>query len=193
MRGDSNRVKKLFAGFFVLVFILSSCAERAEEKNKLSESLADISDARYTASITAVFPEREASFTIDYTYNEESELASVAEPAEVRGVSYRIEKDSGTLLFDGASLDIGRLDDFGTSPFSCLSCLIKSWKAGEFSEMTKSDIFGKDAILTVTKDGNIEYRTWFSKDNFLPLYAEVFSEGRRVIQCKFERAEHRRE
>ena len=47
------------------------------------------------------------------------------------------------------------------------------------------------AISRITDDTeNTEYRTWFSKDNLQPLYAEIFSNGERIIQCEFERTEH---
>jgi hypothetical protein len=185
-------VKKLLPFFLIFAFILSSCAESADGRKQLLESLMNLSSADYTANITAVFPEREANFTIDYTYNDEKETASVVKPAEVSGITFSIEKENGTLSFDGLKLEVGRLDDFGTSPFTCLSRLVKSWKLVEFSEITKAEIFGQRALLAVAKADNIEYRTWFSKDSFLPLYAEVFSSGTRVIKCNFERAEHRR-
>lgn len=195
MRGVKVRLRiRRFISFILTLFLLSSCAVSENDEEELSKSLSSITNASYTAKITAIFPTREAVFTINHTHTPDEDRASVISPAEVAGTTCTISGDEGFLQFDGAILEIGKLDETGVSPFSAIYSLLNIWKSGVFSEITNSVMYEKSAYLVIAcdehKGAELEYRTWFSKDNHLPLYAEIFSDGTRVITCEFERAEH---
>ncbi len=196
MRGAKVGLKRrrFIIFFFLLVFLLSSCSVSRGDEKELSETLSSITSANYTAKITASFPAREAEFTISYTHTPESDRASVIAPGEVAGTTYTVSGEDGFLEFDGAILEIGRLDETGVSPFSSIYSLLNVWKNGAFSEVTSSAMHGKSAYLVISREeknaSELEYRTWFSKESLLPLYAEIFSDGERIITCEFERAEH---
>ena len=183
----------LFLLSFLFV-IFSSCNAGSANTEELSRSLSSVTHAEYTVKTTASFPSREASFVINYSHSPEGERASVISPGEVAGVSYSVTDGGATLSFDDAILEIGKLSDGGLSPFSCTGTLIDVWKNGNFEEVTTTSMFGQDALLAIARKTNngteFEYRTWFSKESFLPLYAEIFSDGTRVIQCEFERGIH---
>ena len=154
-----------------------------------------MTEAEYTAHITASFPSRVAEYTINYSHSPENDRASVIAPKEVAGVSCTISGDDGFLEFDGAILEVGKLSESGISPFSSTYALRKSWTDGNFDEIINDTMHGKRAYFVISREDNglseTEYRTWFSKDDFLPLYAEIFSDGKRIITCEFERAEHK--
>ena len=193
MRGAEIRLKLKLSLCFLLILLLSSCSsDNAEE---LKGALSSVTSAEYTAHITASFPDREAEYTISYTQSPEKVRASVISPKEVAGVSYTISGDEGFLEFDGAILEIGKLDDSGISPFSCIYSLQNSWKNADFEEITRDTMYGKRAYFAISREmtdtSETEYRTWFSEDGFLPLYSEIFSDGKRIIMCEFERAEHK--
>ena len=193
MRGAENNLKIRFISFILIFSIyLSSCAA-GRNKAELSDTLSSIESAEYTAHITAAFPSKEASFTINYVLSGEDGRATVLLPEEVAGISYTVSGENGALEFDGAILEIGRLDN-EISPFSCLHTLTEAWKRADFSEITRTMIHGQNALLAVSSENDgmreVEYRTWFSEEEFLPLYAEIFSGGKRIIMCEFERAEH---
>ncbi len=190
-------VRRLILFSFLFVFILfSACRAEDSARKNLVCSLSAIYDAEYTAKITANFPTRETSFTINYSYTPELSRASVISPEDVKGISYSVNGENASLEFDGAILEIGKLSEGGISPFSCIGDLLNSWKVGDFSEVSRSSMYGKDALLAISRlteeYGELEYRTWFSKDEFLPLYSEIFSDGARIIQCEFERSIHNR-
>ena len=195
MRGAKINLKiKLPLCFLLICIIFSSCSNINDEKAELIQSLSSVTSAEYTAHITASFPDKEAEFTVLYTHSPENDRASIIAPSEVTGVSYTISGDTGFIEFDGAILEIGRLDETGVSPFSAIYSLLSTWKRGAFSEVTRTVMHGDAAYLVISHDkkdaSELEYRTWFSKDNILPLYAEIFSDGERIITCEFERAEH---
>ena len=193
MRGAKTRLKIKVFLCFLLVLLLSSCGET--DAQELKGALSSVTSAEYTAHITASFPSREAEYTISYTHSPEKDRASVIAPKEVAGVSYTVSGDDGFLEFDGAMLEVGKLSDSGISPFSSIYSLQKSWKDGAFEEVTADTMHGKKAYFVISREvtglSETEYRTWFSKDDFLPLYAEIFSDGKRIIMCEFERAEHK--
>ena len=176
--------------------MFSSCSAGSASSEELSQSLSSMTHAEYTAKITASFPSREASFVINYSHSPEGDRASVISPGEVAGVSYSVTDGGAHLEFDGAILEIGKLSEDGLSPFSCIGSLINAWKSGNFDEVVSSSMFGQDAFLAISRktenETETEYRTWFSKEDFLPLYAEIFSDGNRIIQCEFERSIHNR-
>lgn len=195
MRGAKVGLKRRrFLSFFLVFILFSSCSVNSGDEKELSDALASITNASYTAKITANFPTREAVFTISYTHSPEGDRASVISPEEVAGTAYTVSGEDGFLEFDGAILEIGRLDETGVSPFSAIYSLLSTWKRGAFSEVTRTVMHGDAAYLVISHDkkdaSELEYRTWFSKDNILPLYAEIFSDGERIITCEFERAEH---
>ncbi len=187
-------MRRRFISFLLVFLLLSSCSVSRGDEKELLETLSSVTSASYTAKITASFPSREAVFTISYTHTPECDRASVIAPSEVAGTTYTVSGEDGFLEFDGAILEIGRLDETGVSPFSSIYSLLNVWKNGAFSEINHAGLHGVGAYLVISREeldaAELEYRTWFSKDNFLPLYAEIFSDGERIITCEFERAEH---
>jgi len=178
------------------VSFLSACsvADDGELKN-LRTKLRDTASEKYRATVTAIFPAREAEFLLDYSYSKESGgRITVIKPDEVSGVSLTVSEEGSKLTFDGARLEVGRLDAHGLTPFTALPSLAASWVNGAWLEAGNTKIFGENAIMAITSaesaDEKTEYRTWFSRSDLSPLYAEIYSDGERVITCKFERAEN---
>ncbi len=180
--------------FLPLIFLLVSCSESFDEKDALTEELKAVTHASYVVKTEVSFPEKEASFTVSYSHSPEVDRASVITPREIAGVSYTISGEDASLEFDGARLSLGKLPTDSLSPFSAVHTLLDVWKTCDFEETSPTTIFGKRAILAISREDKdnfqYEYRTWFSKDEYLPLYAEIFSDGERIIKCEFERSEH---
>lgn len=195
MRGAKVKMKLSRLIFLIpAFFILTSCNSGSEIKNTLTEELKAVTHANYVVKTIVSFPEKEAEFTLSYSHSPEIDRASVITPAEIAGVSYSISGDDSTIEFDGAKLFTGKLPDNSLSPLSAVHMLLEIWKSGNFEETTLTTMYGKPAVLAISRrSGNVqelEVRTWFSKDDFLPLYAEIFSGGERIIKCEFERSEH---
>lgn len=184
---------RLFS-FVLILLMLSSCSADADTMTDISEHIRKTPSANYIAHITASFPGREVKFSLNYIYSKDGEdRASVISPEELAGISMTYSESGSRIEFDGARLEMGSLDKNGLSPFSALPNLITAWENGNFSECTSTRIYNRDAYMLISRmsDGSTdaEYRSWFSKDNLAPLYAEIFSDGERIIQCEFERAE----
>ncbi len=183
-------MKRILLLPFVFFFLFCSCSSD-RETSEIPELYRSLADARYTVGITANFHSREYVSAIDFTYGDDGIFkASVIKPDEIEGITFTVKDGGGTLSFDGAYLETGELDASGLSPFSSLPALMTSWKEGNFREVQTAKMFGKNSILAISERDSYEYRTWFTKDEYLPLYAEIYSDGERIIQCKFERTEH---
>ena len=187
-------MKTRLLSFVLLFLMLSSCSSDAGTMANISEHIREIPSANYIAHITAIFPGREVKFSLNYIYSRDGDdRASIISPEELAGISMTHSENDSHIEFDGARLEFGSLDESGLSPFSALPNLITVWTNGSFSECTSTRIYNHDAYMLITRmsDGSTdaEYRSWFSKDNLAPLYAEIFSDGERIIQCEFERAE----
>ncbi len=196
--GQARRLKKLFVllPIFLTFTIISSCSSGGSSADAVTEAMRNTVSASYRTNITAHFPAREVIFILDYTYNREgNDRACVVSPDEIAGMCFTVTGELSTINFDGANLEMGRLNEDNLSPLSTVPVLMKHWTGGNISEQSTTKIFDRDAYLIISKSNGeasaVEVRSWFSKDDLLPLYAEIFSDGERVIQCKFERAEHK--
>ena len=177
---------------FVLLLFLFSCAADKRGIAELCKHLKNLEDRKYIAHITAIFPKREVSFSLDYRFSVDGDdRVTVISPEEISGVAFSVPENDSTLEFDGIRLFLGSVDDFGTSPLSAMPQLLSVWRSGNYDEALSSDMFGEDAFLMIYRnrtDGkDLEYRTWFSEKDFFPLYAEIYNSGIRIIECKFER------
>ena len=191
-------MKKLFVALPILLTftLLTGCSSAGSGGDAITKAMRDTVSANYRTDITAHFPSREVSFILDYTYNrEDDDSACVVSPDEIAGMCFTVIGERSTISFGGANLEMGRLNEDNLSPLSTVPVLMKHWTGGNISEQSETKIFGRDAYLIISRSSGensaIEVRSWFSKDDLLPLYAEIFSDGERVIQCRFERAEHK--
>ncbi len=174
------------------LFILCACAADNDGVSSLCKHLKNLGDRKFTSHITAIFPSREVSFSLDYNYSKDGDdRVTVTAPEEIAGVAFSVSEENSTLEFDGVRLALGSLGREGASPLSAISDLLAVWKGGNYDEALDSDMFGEAAYLMIYKTDSdkdeLEYRTWFSKKDFSPLYAEIYSDGIRIIECKFER------
>ena len=187
-----RQISRKLLFLFVPIFLLCSCSADSDDITALGEHLKNLGEERYIAHITAIFPKREVSFSLDWRFfKDRDDRVTVIAPEEISGVAFSVSESDATLEFEGARLTMESLDEKGTSPLSAVPSLISAWQSGNFNETLSSDMFGEDAYLVICKNNSenreLEYRTWFSKADFYPLYAEIFSGGIRIIECKFER------
>ncbi len=188
MRRIPHRISLLI----LFLFLLTACTADSEGISSLCEHLKNLEEEKYIAHITGIFPNREVSFSVDYRFSpNRDDRVTITSPEEISGIAFSVSKEDATLEFDGARLTMGSLDESGVSPLSAIPSLIGIWRGGNYDEALSADMFGEDAYLMIYKETgenkDLEYRTWFSKKDFFPLYAEIYTGGIRVIECKFER------
>ncbi len=180
----------------ITLLLLASCGNLPQGKVTITEKLQNANEVTFRADIIASFPERVAEYTVDYTYKKDgSGELSILAPEILGGVSAKISSEDFTLSFDGVELSAGFLGKGEMSPLSSLPSLAEIWKSGSFGELSQSSHDGRKSTLAISKKTSelceLEYRTWFDDETAAPLYAEIFSDGERIIQCEFERTEYK--
>ncbi len=181
---------------FAMLLSLFGCGADSAAKNAVSDKLQSINGADITANVTATYPDRVAEYKLTYNYAKDGDgKVTVISPESISGISVTISQGSCELSFDGLRLETGELDKSGLSPLSSLPCLMSAWVGGNVAEAANSSHDGESAVLIIsrhTEDNiSLEYRTWFENGGQTPLYAEIYSDGNRVIQCEFERTEYK--
>ncbi len=181
--------------FSTLLFLLGSCAD-ASSSRAVTDKLQSINGADIVAEVTATYPDHAAEYTLSYSYIKDGDdKITVLSPDSIAGISVTILNGETALEFDGTHLETGKLDNSGLSPLSCLPSLMSAWVGGNVAETANSSHDRADCTLVISRctENNIslEYRTWFENSSHKPLYAEIYSDGRRVIQCEFERTDYR--
>ena len=114
----------------------------------------------------------------------------IIEPQEVSGIKISVKDGAGEIEFDGARLETGKLDGRGLTPLNALPRLMGKWSGGEIRQSEVGIHDGVDTILLIysgdENDDKVEYRTWFNRENYYPVYSEIISDGRCVIRCEYE-------
>lgn len=140
------------------------------------------------AKISAEFPDRVSDYRVTYEYKKNADgVIKIMEPASVNDVTIHIRPDGSKLSFDGACLETGVVNPAGVTPISVLPTLISCWAKGDVSEVETTKRNGSPTLLMVYRSGDMEYRTWFLRENYHPIYAEVMVSGRCVLRVDYEK------
>lgn len=161
------------------------------DRTGITEYYKALGGMKMQVSIAADFPERISKYRVRYTYNRDAESCiELIEPKDVSGIKIRISEDLSRLEYDGARLETGKLSQSGITPMSALPLMMREWSLGNASQFEEGKHDGADAMLMVYSseiNGEaVEYRTWFDRQSYYPLYAEVFADGRCMVRCEFE-------
>lgn len=173
--------------------ILTGCGARDSgvDKAGIEEYYKAIDGMKMQVGISADFPERVSKYRVSYTYKKgDKSSIEIIEPQEVSGIKISVRDGEGEIEFDGARLETGKLDERGLTPLNALPRLMEKWSGGEISQTEVGSRDGVDTILLIYSDDgsdeDAEYRTWFNRENYYPLYSEILSDGRCVIRCEYE-------
>lgn len=188
------RLKIMLLTMIPCVFLVS-CGTFSKDVNVDKQGICEYYKAlggmEMQVGISADFPERVSKYRIRYTYKKDAESAiEIIEPEEVSGVKISIEKGKSEIEFDGARLETGKLDARGLTPLNSLPRLMEKWATDEVEQIEAVSRDGVDTVLMIhfsDADGeNTEYRTWFDRESYYPIYSEILSDGRCVIRCEYE-------
>ena len=189
-------LKRIYLALLLVALILTGGC--TSDKNSvsadeliISEYYKSIDKMGIQAYISAVFPDRIAEFRLKYDYLKNGEGSiTVLSPESVAGVKVSVLNGKTELKFDGATLETGELSQNGISPLNALPGLFNQWVSGIATQVDESKLGQTDALLIIhsaeASGQEIEYRTWFNKKNYNPVYAEIYADGNRIIRCEYE-------
>lgn len=193
------RREKICAQMITLCLLLSACsggagASRAEELalNIRTEYLAMTSCAA-GMDVTADYGQRVYEYGIDMNWTKESGfLLAVTAPADIAGVTVRVEAGTTALEYDGVRIETGAITSGGLSPIDALPTFLDYAREGFMAECTE-ELLGDIAAVRVcyrepdsTPGTGLEATLWFDAESHSLLRGELSSDGATVIQCVFK-------
>ena len=172
----------------LLCLILSGCAlSRSVETDEVGVRAyyENLEETNQKIMISAEFPSYVSEYLVSYQYRRDGDhLITVLEPESIAGVTATIRDGDTVLSMDELRLETGTLDENGLTPISALPRLIETWKTHPSGvESVREN--GTDCLLMVYDEEAISYRTVFSRETYLPIRAEVFCDGERVLRLQY--------
>lgn len=174
----------------LLVLTLSACRGGKQDGQALAldirTSMLKATTLSITADITADYGERVYDFTVKYDGKADSGKIEILAPEAVAGVKAEVSVSGGTLLYDGAALDMGAVTGDGLSPAEAIPALISQWQTGYIADCSFEKL-GETETLAVTTaiTETVTQKTWFDVKTKCPLRAELSDGGKMVVACKF--------
>jgi len=184
-----KKIALLLSCFIFFVGCNSAVRDINADKTGVAEFYKAVAGLKFQVGITADFPERISKYRVCYTYaRDERSIVEILEPEEINGVKISVDSGETKIEFDGARLETGKLNENGLTPLSALPKLVEQWISGDITEVEAVRRDGVDATLMIysADDENIEYRTWFDRTSYNPIYAEIIVDGKCVIRCEYE-------
>lgn len=108
-----------------LALLLTGCG--GDEKQRVQEfeqQTAAAGSISFTAQVRAEYEDKTAQFKLCYESDGDECTVEVVEPELIAGIKARVTGDAAELEYDGAILDIGKLDARGLCPMSVLPLLV---------------------------------------------------------------------
>lgn len=144
------------------------------------------------AEVTADYGERAYSFTLDIAYDStEGGILTVVEPELIAGLTARVQSGAVSIEYDGASLETGQLSGSGASPIEALPLILQQARSGYLAESVFETVDETETLRVTYTDApaqagaGTQVIVWFDKASCVPLKAEIYSDGNRVIACTF--------
>jgi len=186
------RVKRIIILFTLMIIpLLSSCAGGGilERQAMLDIRSMYINQESFTltAAMTADYGGRVYKYKLSYTGNGTTGELTVIEPANISGISAKIEDGIVHLKSDTALIDTGSIGSGNITPLGAFPLLINAWQKGYIVSVWKEIYRETECICAEIRldDSNLINKVWFDKATSLPIRAEIQENGYSVIVCEF--------
>lgn len=120
-------MRKRMALLCLSLLLLTGCTGKAEASFlKFREALTKAETVDLTAEIRAEYEDKTASFTVSCRRNADGTTVEILEPELIKGIKAHTDGESLHLEYDGAILDLGKLNDRDMSPMTAMPLLLRS-------------------------------------------------------------------
>lgn len=126
-------------------------------------------------------------------YNKEyGQTLTIEEPSSLSGITIHSTgdtKDNINISYQDTVLDFDPSCTIGTSPADCMPALISELK-NNIPTDTWEETQNSQKLLVARYESNDSdkdniYQIWFYKDTLYPMYTEIYTDGKRVLQIFF--------
>ncbi|MPM35577.1 hypothetical protein SDC9_82170 [bioreactor metagenome] len=144
-------------------------------------------------ALTADYGERVYEYVLSFSYEKDNGLTlTVVEPANLAGITAKVEDGSTTLQYDGVVLETGPLSGTGLSPIDALPALLTYAKEGYIAECGMERLGEVSCLRICCRDPNAklgegeEGALWFDAGTHDLVRGEISSDGFVVVRCEFQ-------
>lgn len=180
------------------MLLLAACGapSAADEALIAREAMLQYEQISGNATLTADYGLRVYDFGVTFSYQKDGDITlTLTAPETVSGISATLEQGTSALHFDDMQIETGALTDSGLSPLGAIPRLFSEAKEGYISACA-FETLGEQQVLRVdyrnadAQPGTgEEVSIWFDATSYLPLQAELLSDGYRVVAVQFETIE----
>lgn len=178
--------KGLVSVLMIPLLLLVGCGEREAEPEDAFASFREEMQAAgrigTTADLTADFGGTVSEYTLSVESDGEETTVTVTAPELIAGVTATVRAGETSLAYDGVMLGAGPLDDEGTTPVSALPVILRAMAEG-YAELYWND--GSYAAARFYVGETTACTVWLAPETRTPVAAEIASDGRTVITCRF--------
>ena len=179
--------KRLVSVRMIPLLLLVGCGVRKDKPEDVftsfREELAAAASVSATVQLTADFGGTVSDYTLEVASDGERTTVSITEPALIAGITASVRDDGTEIAYDGVMLGVGDVDPEGTTPVSALPAILRAMRAG-YAELYWIDGTFAAARYS-TGQGGSACTVWLDPDARSPVAAEIASEGKTVINCRF--------
>lgn len=179
--------------FLLLVLFTTGCSARSGESDadKIREHYSELKEATYDVTLRTDFGDRVLDFSVEYQHKTGGGgRMKVISPELIAGIEAEIGANGISLIYDGMTLELGALPGTGLSPMESLPFIVNQWSGGYVTQTGSEKRAGR-ALITVTTrvtqgETVLEVTTWFEKETYKPVTAELLVDGFLTVSAFFE-------
>ena len=174
----------------LMMLVLSACgADRDTELlSRITARYAAVPDFDARTAVRVELPDRAMDFVIDWHLAAGTGTLTVAEPAQIAGLSCETDDMGLHFRYAGAVLT---LDPSGgrVSPLEALSRFPYDWAGGQVQDCCRETRQGAEALAVTYERSqggtSCVQRVWFDTERLTPLFSEYYEDGTLVLSCEF--------
>ena len=163
--------------------------------DKIKQTYSNLSDFETEIKFLCDSGQSILEYDCKFEYNKEyGQTLTIENPNSLSGIvinSTGTSKDNITINYNDTVLDFDISAQFGTSPADFMPNLIATLINNEPDEVWKEIQSGQKLLVaryeTITDEKPITSQVWLYETTLLPMYAEVYTDGERVLQAFFNK------
>ncbi len=173
---------KRWVSILMVIFLLTGCSGEAEPDGLLQlRQQLQTAQCSFSAVVTADYGDKTYSFSMDCESDGKGNLSfTVTEPESIAGISGKIEKGEGALVFDDVALAFELLTDDQLSPISAPWILIKTLRSGFLRSSGQDGAFIRATLMDSYEADALMVDVWLEDDR-KPVQAEILWKDRRIL------------
>lgn len=182
---------------FSIIFLLCGCNINGQNiensASKIKQTYSNLSDFDSQIKFLCDCGQSILEYDCDFEYNKEyGQTLTITSPASLSGVEIKSTGNSAdniNISYNETVLDFDVSAQFGTSPAEFMPALLPTLMNNEPNEVWE-ETQGNQKLLvaryeTISDDKPMTSQVWFYKTTLLPMYAEIYTDGERVLQAFF--------